>query len=153
MLIIWHWTNSKGLPKQQQMGILQYERIGTPDSNVSGAERSHPEQCGYDTHWRLKFDQSSYDWLSGFQISSILNTQRSLPDSKLEYGEKQGPSKWDPVLWSEVKTSATHRNQRANQKNLKTCSCSYLGSRLTPQTLNSSTFLWDCPFKNQIRQH
>jgi hypothetical protein len=55
-------TNSKGLPKQQQMGILQYERIGAPDSNVSSAERSHPEQCGFDTHWRLGF-QSVVLWL------------------------------------------------------------------------------------------
>jgi hypothetical protein len=46
---------SKGLPKQQIIGIFQYARIGAPDSNVSGAERSHPEQCGFDTNWRLGF--------------------------------------------------------------------------------------------------
>jgi hypothetical protein len=34
MLISWHWTYSKGLPKQQTIGILQYERIGAPDIKV-----------------------------------------------------------------------------------------------------------------------
>jgi hypothetical protein len=43
------------LPKQQPKGILQNDRIGALASNVSGAERSHPEQCGFDTHWRLEF--------------------------------------------------------------------------------------------------
>jgi hypothetical protein len=38
-----------GLAKQQPIGILQYEKIGGPDSNVSFTERSHPEQCGFDT--------------------------------------------------------------------------------------------------------
>jgi hypothetical protein len=45
----------KDLLKQQPIGILQNERIGIPDSDVSGAERSHPEQCGFDTHWCLGF--------------------------------------------------------------------------------------------------
>jgi hypothetical protein len=30
---------------------------------VSGAERSHPEQCGFDTYWRLAF-QSIVLWLA-----------------------------------------------------------------------------------------
>jgi hypothetical protein len=38
---------------------------------VSGAERSHPEQCGFYTHWRLGFQSIvlSYDWRPGFQVS------------------------------------------------------------------------------------
>jgi hypothetical protein len=37
MLTSGHWTNSKGPPKQQPIEILQCERIGAPDSNVSYA--------------------------------------------------------------------------------------------------------------------
>jgi hypothetical protein len=37
----------------------------------------------------------------------------------LESGEEQGPSKSDPVLLSEIKTSTIHRNLRADQKFLK----------------------------------
>jgi hypothetical protein len=112
LFVSWHWTYSKGLPKQQPKGILQYERIGTLDSNVSGVERSHPEQCSFETHWRLGFQSISL-WLapgSKIPIMSVLYTQCSLPDSKLESGEEQGPSKWDPVFWTEVKTSTIHRS-------------------------------------------
>jgi hypothetical protein len=51
------------LPKQQLIGILQYERIGSPDSNMSGAECFDPEQCGFDTNWCLGF-QSIILWLA-----------------------------------------------------------------------------------------
>jgi hypothetical protein len=45
-----------------------------------------------------------------YPTMGVLNTQRSLPDSKLEFGEEQGPSKGDQVLRSEIKTSTIHRN-------------------------------------------
>jgi hypothetical protein len=34
---------------------------------------------------------------SWYPTMSFLNKQRSLPDSKFEFGEEQGPSKGDPV--------------------------------------------------------
>jgi hypothetical protein len=37
-----------------------------PDSNVSGAERSYPEQCGFYTHWRPGFQVSDNEQKSKF---------------------------------------------------------------------------------------
>jgi hypothetical protein len=34
-----------------------------PGFQLSSAERSHPEQCGFDTRWHLKF-QSIFLWLA-----------------------------------------------------------------------------------------
>jgi molybdopterin-binding protein len=88
-------TFSKGLPKQQPIGILQYERIGAPDSNVSvlsarnqnNAVLTHIGVADSNNHLMIGTPDSRY------LTMSVLNTQRSLPDFKLESGEEQGPSK------------------------------------------------------------
>jgi hypothetical protein len=54
------------------------------------------------------------------------------------------------VFWSKMENLKNHRNYRADQKNLKTRSWSYLEPRLTPHTLNAPTFSWDCPFKRSV---
>jgi hypothetical protein len=52
------------------------------------------------------YEHSGFQWVgaqdSRYLTPSAMNAQRSLPDSKLESGEEQGPSKWDPVVWSDI---------------------------------------------------
>jgi hypothetical protein len=86
----------------------------------SGAERWHPQQCGWDTHWCSRFQS--------FVLRLPLRIPRyrqycCLPDSKLEYGVEQCPSKWELVLLRKISTLKIHRNLRADQKNLKTRVC------------------------------
>jgi hypothetical protein len=82
-----------GSSEQQPIEIVQCERIGVPDANVSdtpipalktpvsvGYERSGDQRVGaQDTRYR-------------YAVMSGLYTQSSLSDSNMASGEEQGPS-------------------------------------------------------------
>jgi hypothetical protein len=65
MLISWHWTNSIGSSEQQPIEIIQCERIGAPDVNVSCANpRTLESSCS--RVWAFRVPMI---WHSGFQVS------------------------------------------------------------------------------------
>jgi hypothetical protein len=47
---------------------------------------------------------------SGNAVMTVLYTQHSSPDSNLESGDEQDPSKCEPDLFSEIKTLKVYRN-------------------------------------------
>jgi hypothetical protein len=82
---------------------------------------------------------------SRYAAMSALYTLHSAQDANFKSGKEQLRG----GLLSKIKTLKNHRNQRGNQKNLKTCSCSYLGPRLMPHTLNPSNCRETVPLNGQ----